>query len=62
MGRVSDSVCVSVFPVIPVRYQISVISGPIELKYIGEVENTHSLILQKIHNDSFHDKNASEKY
>ena len=27
----------------------------------GEVENSHILILRKIHNSSFRDKNASEK-
>ena len=55
MGRVSDSVCVSVylcvclsvFPLTPVRWYISVVSGSIKLKFGGKVENTHISILGK---------------
>ena len=54
------SVCVSMFPVIPVRYNISVASRQIKLKFGGKIEDTHISILQKNH-DSFHDKNASDK-
>ena len=32
--------------------------GPIKLTFGGKIEDTHISILRKIHNDSFHDKNA----
>ena len=65
-GRVSVSVClfncVCVFPVFLFNiYLISVVSASIKLKLGRKIKYTHSLILLKIHNDSFHDKNASEK-
>ena len=40
---------------------ISVVSGPFKLKFGGEIDDTHVSILLEIHNDSFHDENASEK-
>ena len=43
---------VSVFPVITVRYK---------LKFGGKAKDTNISILQKNHNDGFHNKNASEK-
>ena len=58
MGRVSDSVCVCESVCL---WFLSVVSGPIKLKFVGEIDDTHISILLKIHNDSFHDKNASEK-
>ena len=54
-------VCLSVFPVISVQLQISVVGEPIKLNFVGEVEDTQFSILRKIHNHNFHDKNANEK-
>ena len=61
MPRVSDSV--HAFPAIPVQQNISDVSELNKLKLGGEVEDTQIYLSQssaKIHNFSFHDKNASE--
>ena len=46
---------------IPILQYISLVSGQIKLKFAVDMKFTHILIFQTIHNDSFKDKNASEK-
>ena len=70
MGRISVSICVcvcvrlcvSVFPV----FFLSDIRSPLLVyrsssKLLKDIEYIHTSILRKIHTDSFHNKNSSEK-